>query len=136
MDFSQLAAMAGGHAEARAIQVALKLGVFEHFAQGPCDADALAAALKADRRAVGVLADALAATDLLAKAENQYHLTDISRQFLIKASAEYLGDLILFDEALFETWARLEQTIRTGAPARTPDMFQVKPEETDRFIRA
>ncbi|MDO8433081.1 MAG: methyltransferase [Candidatus Binatus sp.] len=136
MDFSQLAALAGGHAEARAIQTALKLGLFESVAHGRCDADALAASLKADRRAVGVLADALTALDLLAKTGKQYDLADIARRFLIKSSAEYLGDLILFDEALFETWAHLEQTIRTGAPARTPDMFQVKPDETERFIRA
>jgi SAM-dependent methyltransferase len=44
--------------------------------------------------------------------------------------------LILFDEAIFETWTRLEDTIRSGAPARTPDMFQSRSDETERFIRA
>src|SRR5258706_2328180 len=124
MDFSQLAALAGGHAEARAIQTALKLGLFENLAAGSADADALATALKADRRAVGILADALTALNLLDKNANRYELADVARRFLVRESAEFLGDLILFDEALFETWAHLDQTIRTGAPARTPDMFQ------------
>ena len=30
MDFAELAALASGHAEARAIQTALKLGIFDH----------------------------------------------------------------------------------------------------------
>jgi 3-hydroxy-5-methyl-1-naphthoate 3-O-methyltransferase len=136
MDFSQLASLAGGHAEARAIQTGLKLGLFEHLLPGRAPADALALALRVDRRAVGLLADALTALGLLSKKENQYGLTETSRGFLVKSSDQYLGDLILFDEALFETWAHLEQTIRTGAPARTPDMFQVNPAETERFIRA
>ncbi len=137
MDFSQLAALAGGYAEARAIQTALKLGLFQSVLEtGRCNAEALATLLKADPRSVGVLANALTALGLLAKTTDQYKLTDVARRFLVKSSPEYLGDLILFDEALFETWVHLEQTIRTGAPARTPDMFQVKPDETERFIRA
>jgi SAM-dependent methyltransferase len=55
---------------------------------------------------------------------------------MLKSSAEYLGGMILFDEAIFETWVHLDQTIRTGAPARRPDMFQNRAEETERFIRA
>ena len=34
MEFSELAALAAGHAQARAIQVALKLKLFEVLAQG------------------------------------------------------------------------------------------------------
>jgi hypothetical protein len=49
MDFSKLAALAGGHAEARAIQVALKLGLFEALANGERDAAGLAQALECDR---------------------------------------------------------------------------------------
>ena len=44
--------------------------------------------------------------------------------------------MIAFDEALFPLWVRLEESVRSGAPARAPDMFQFRPEETARFIRA
>ena len=136
MDFAQLAALTGGHAEARAIQTAVKLGLFDSLGHGPRDASELATSLKVDRRAIAVLADAMTALGLLVKTAGHYDLTDVSRRFLLKSSAEYLGGLILFDDAFFETWVHLEQTIRTGAPARTLDMFQNKPEETARFIRA
>jgi hypothetical protein len=136
MDFAELAALASGHAEARAVQTALKLGIFDILAPAPLDDDALAAAISANRRATALIANAMVALQLLDKRATRYSLTDTSRRYLLRSSAEYLGGLILFDEAIFETWAHLEQTIRTGAPARPPDMFQSRPEETERFIRA
>ncbi len=136
MDFAELSALASGHAEARAIQTALKLGIFDILEPAPLDDAALAAAISANRRATALIANAMVALGLLDKRANRYSLTEASRRYLLRSSAEYLGGLILFDEAIFETWAHLDQTIRTGAPARATDMFQSRPEETERFIRA
>jgi SAM-dependent methyltransferase len=136
MDFAELAALASGHAEARAIQTALKLGIFDILAPAPLDDAALAGAISTNRRATALIANAMVALELLDKRDGRYSLTDTSRRYLLRSSAEYLGGLILFDESIFETWAHLEQTIRSGAPARIPDMFQSRPEETERFIRA
>jgi SAM-dependent methyltransferase len=136
MDFAELSALASGHAEARAIQTALKLGIFEVLDSSPLDESALAAAISANRRATALIANAMAALGLLEKRANRYALTDPSRRYLLRSSAEYLGGLILFDESIFGTWTHLDQTIRTGVPARPTDMFQSRPEETERFIRA
>ncbi|HEV2171870.1 MAG TPA: methyltransferase [Candidatus Binatus sp.] len=136
MDFAELAALASGHAEARAIQTALKLGIFEVLESGPLDAAALAEAISTNRRATALLTNAIAALGLLDKQANRYSLTEVSRRYLLRSSEDYFGGLILFDEAIFQTWGHLEQTIRTGAPARPTDMFQSRPEETERFIRA
>ncbi len=136
MNFAELAALAGGHAEARAIQTALKLGIFELLGDQPRDAYALARSLGADTRATALLANAMAALGLLAIDQGSYCLTETSRRFLLRTSAEYLGGMILFDEAIFPYWAKLEDAIRTGRPARSPDMFQSDPEDTERFIRA
>jgi len=136
MDFAELAALASGHAEARAIQTALKLGIFDILDSAPLDDAALAAAIPANRRATALIANAMVALGLLDKRANRYSLTEVSRRYLLRSSAEYLGGLILFDEAIFETWVHLDQVIRTGAPARPTDMFQNRPEETERFIRA
>ena len=128
--------MAGGHAEARAIQVALKLGLFEALKSDALDEASLALRIDADPRATGLLANALAALGLFEKNDGRFALTDASRRYLIHDSGEYLGGMILFDAALWEEWGRLEDSIRTGKPARPPDMFQSAPEETARFIRA
>jgi hypothetical protein len=136
MGFGEIAAMAGGHAEARAIQVALKLGIFEALLPGQLDEASLARAIKSDARATGLLANALAALGLLEKSAGRYTLTGAARRYLIRDSGEYLGGMILFDAALWTEWGGLEDSIRTGQPARTPDMFQSAPEDTARFIRA
>src|SRR5271163_4930365 len=116
MDFPELAALAAGHAEARAIQVALKLKLFELLAPNPLDAGQLAAAIGCDARAT--------ALGLLELHGARYHLSPPARRFLIESAPEYLGAMIAFDEAIFPLWASLEDTIRSGAPVRTPDMFQ------------
>ncbi len=136
MNFAELAGLAGGHAEARAIQVAVKLGMFEHLSRRPLDDAALADALGCERRATTLLGNAMVALGLLDKRDRGYELSEASRRYLVGSSSEYLGDMILFDEALFTTWANLEDTIRSGATARAPDMYQSRRDETERFIRA
>jgi SAM-dependent methyltransferase len=136
MDFARLMALAGGHAEARAIQAAFKLGLFEALADGARGESDLAAAIRCDRRATMLLANALVALGILSMEHGRYELTAETRRFALEASPEYLGGMILFDEALWSTWEKLEESIRGGAPARMPDMFQSRPEETARFIGA
>ncbi|HLW71971.1 MAG TPA: methyltransferase [Candidatus Binataceae bacterium] len=136
MDFGQIAAMAGGHAEARAIQIALKLGVFEALARDGRDAAALAAAIGCEPRATMLLANALVALSILSKESGRFELTATSRRYLVEASPEYLGGMILFDAELWGAWGRLEDSIRSGQPAVRPDMYQSRPEETVRFISA
>ena len=136
MEFAELAAMAGAHAEARAIQVALKLGIFELLAQGSQAASAIADTLETDRRATMLLANAMVALGLLEKHVGNYRLSGAAGRYLVRSSPEYLGGMILFDEAIFPYWAKLEDSIRSGASARSPDMFQSAPEDTERFIRA
>jgi SAM-dependent methyltransferase len=136
LDFTRLMALAGGHAEARAIQTALKLEFFEALESGPRDSEALARATQCEPRATMLLANALTALGLFRKDARQYTLADEARRFLLKNSPEYLGGMILFDEALWASWGKLAESVRSGQPARLPDMYQSDPEETGRFIRA
>ena len=136
MEFSELADLAGAHAGARAIQVALKLRLFEALAERSLHASELAASIGCDPQATALLANAMVALRLLDKRTDRLSLTPASRRFLLTASPDYLGAMILFDEAIFPLWSRLEDSIRSGTPARTPDMFQRSHEETALFIRA
>ena len=136
MDFSTIAGMAGGHAEARAIQIALKLGLFEGLARGAANADESAAAIGGNPRATAILANARDASDCCTKPRAAIRLDPSARRYLLESSPEYLGGMILFDAELWDEWGRLEDSIRTGNPARAPDMFQSTPAATARFIRA
>ncbi|MGH7836952.1 MAG: methyltransferase, partial [Candidatus Binataceae bacterium] len=136
MDFGRLAGLAGGHAEARAIQVALKLGLFEALTRDDHDAAALAAAIGGEPRATMILANALVALAVLSKSSGRFGLTETSRRYLVQASPEFFGGMILFDAELWDAWGRLEDSIRSGQPARAADMYQSRSDETARFIGA
>lgn len=135
-EFARLAALTSGHVPARAIQTALELGLFEALESSGKDAGALASALQCAPRGIAILADALVALELLAKEGDHYRLADAARRFLTESSPQYLGAMIRFEGALFGYWEQLSHAVRTGAPVRTPDMFQSRREDTERFITA
>jgi hypothetical protein len=135
MDFSELTKLTGGSVEARAIQAAVDLGVFDALKDSG-DAARVAQGTRCDARATELLLNALVAIGLLKKNELHYSLNEISSAYLVKSSPKYLGGMIAFDSSLWRTWGDLEQAVRTGKPARAPDMYQNDAEETERFIGA
>jgi hypothetical protein len=135
MNFTELARLAGGYAEARAIQAAVKLGIFDAL-RDTKDAGGIAAMIHCDPRATEMLLDALVSIGLLKKHASLYSLSEISSTYLLKSSPKYLGGMILFDAALWNDWGQLEEAVRSGKPARIPDMYQSDGEETERFIHA
>ncbi|HLH75677.1 MAG TPA: methyltransferase [Candidatus Binataceae bacterium] len=136
MELAHLLDLAGAHASARALQVALKLGLFEALADGPIEAAELARRLGAVARETELLANALVALGVLNKSAGHFALSPAARRFLLRSSPRYAGGMIEFDEFIFPLFTRLEECVRQGAPARRPDMFQNDPEETRRFILA
>ncbi len=136
MDFTDLARLASGHAEARIIQAALGLGVFEALEDRGQGAPDVAASLKTDRRATEYMLNALAALGLVEKKQGLFFLNDVSSTYLVRRSEKYFGGMILFDSSLWNCWGALEEAVRSGRPARPPDMFQRESSETERFIHA
>ncbi len=136
MNFSQLMGLAGGHAEARIIQTAVELGVFDALEASSLNVQSMAATLELNPRAAELLLNALASLTLLHKATNTFSLTDISRRYLLRSSPRFVGGMVRFDASLWHCWERLGEAIRTGAPTRRPDMYQNDPRETEIFIAA
>jgi len=136
MDFSQLMGLASGHVEARIVQTAVELRVFDAFEARPLSSAAVAADLQLNARALELLLNALAALGLLEKHAEQFALTEISRRHLLRNSPYYVGGMIGFEAMLWHAWEKLPEAIRTGLPARTPNMYQADPGETEVFINA
>jgi hypothetical protein len=136
MNFADLARLASGHMEARAIQAAVGLGVFEALKDTSRDAQGVASSIRCDLRATELLLNALASIGLLTKEGSFYSLSEVSLIYLLQSSPKYLGGMVLFDSSLWNCWGDLEKAVRTGKPARQPDMYQEEPEETERFIEA
>ena len=72
MNFSQLMGLAGGHVEARIVQTAVELAIFDALEATALNAPALAQNLELDEQATELLLNALTAVGLLAK-----HRTDV-----------------------------------------------------------
>ena len=136
MDFSQLMGLASGHVEARIVQSAVELKVFEAVEARPLSSIAAAAQLQLNDRALELLLNALTALGLLEKHGDQFALTEISRRYLLRGSRQYVGGMIGFDSMLWRAWESLPQAIRSGLPARPPNMYQADPRETEIFINA
>ncbi|MFQ5903804.1 MAG: methyltransferase [Candidatus Binatia bacterium] len=136
MDFSDLARLAGGHIEARVIQVAISLGIFDALKEKSHDASGIASSIHADPRATELLLNALVALGLLEKKEHFFSLSETSSTYLVSSSPKYFGRMVLFESSLWNCWGALEKAVRSGKPVRAPDMYQEDPEETERFIYA
>jgi predicted nicotinamide N-methyase len=74
------------------LQAALDLDLFESLATSPASAEQLAERLQLNKRAMRAMLPALASLGLLVQRQGQYHLTDQSRDFLLRASPFYVGN--------------------------------------------
>lgn len=124
---------------AQALLTANRLGVFAALeGEARKEAKDLAKEIGADARAVSLLLDALAGLGLLAKDQRgRYATTSIAKKHLTTTGeGPYLGDYLRFQDLIWDAWTKLDQCVKTGRPARAPDMFQNDKDEVRRFIRA
>src|SRR5262245_13070755 len=136
MNFSQLMSLASGHVEARIVQTAVELKVFDALQAEPKSANAIAQALRLDPNDAELLLNALTALHLLEKETDRFNLTAASRQYLLSGSTQYAGDMIRFDASLWSCWEQLEQALRSGKSVRPANMYQDVAQETETFINA
>jgi ubiquinone/menaquinone biosynthesis C-methylase UbiE len=136
MTFSHLMGLASGQAEARILQTAVSLGIFEALASAPRDAPAIANRLQLEPKATELLLNALAALNILKKRDQQFSLNEAAQQYFLRSSPQYIGGMIKFEELSWQSWAKLPEAIRTGRPARPANMYQEDPSETEIFINA
>jgi SAM-dependent methyltransferase len=134
MNFSQLMGLASGHVEARIVQSAVQLKIFDALEASPLSAETVAAALQLDAAATELLLNALTALGLVHKNAQQYSLTEISKAHLLRGAPRYLGAMILFDAALWSCWEKLADALRSGRPVRPANMYQELRAETETFI--
>ncbi len=136
MNFSQLMGLASGHVEARIVQTAVELRIFDALGDEPKSAEATSQALRLDAKATELLLNALTAINLLEKQANFFSLADASKQYLLRSSPHYVGAMIQFDASLWSCWEKLPDALRSGNAVRAPNMYQDVAAETETFIDA
>jgi SAM-dependent methyltransferase len=136
MDFSDLMKLASGHVEARIVQAAVELDIFETIGCHALAAASVADSLDLEPRATELTLNALTALGLLRKREDRFSLTDVAASYLKRGAPGYLGGMIRFEASLWYSWTSLTDAIRKGRPVRPANMYQEIATETAIFIDA
>lgn len=134
MDYSDLARLASGHVEARIVQTAIELRLFDCIGDRALPAAEIAAALATDPRATELLLNSLAALALLDKRDKRFSLSEAARTYLVVQSPRSLSGMIFFDASLWRYWEQLAVAVRSGRPVCEPNMYQDNAAATETFI--
>lgn len=111
-----LAALARGFMETRVFLTAAELDLFTLLAEGPLSLEETAAARNADRRALAILLDALAATGLLEKEDGRWRTPPALVPYLSSHGEKSLLPLALHSVNLWDRWSRLTEVVARSRP--------------------
>ncbi len=100
------------------LHAAVKLDVFTQIGSREKTASEIAQALHVDERALLMLLNALSAISFLVKKENRFANTKESAIFLSKDSDKYVGQMIMHHHHLVQSWANLDEAVKSGNPLR------------------
>jgi SAM-dependent methyltransferase len=109
--------------DSQVLLTASRLKIFDVLASGSRTADAVADERGLDLRATRLFLNALVGIGLLEAEAGRYFNAPVAQEFLVSTSPRYMGKTIGYSGDLFDTWGRLEQTLRTGQPALSPEAY-------------
>lgn len=92
----------------------LELNVFDPLEAQSADVPAIAKTIKADKRALEILLDALVSIGLLYKSGNKYSLTEESRLYLLSSSSLFIGKYVQMNQESETIWNGLSEVVRSG----------------------
>jgi len=130
----ELLKMSGNYWSACTLHAGVKLDLFTHLDATPAKAKELAARVGLNERGVAMLLDALVALELLTKKNDVYAPTPFSSEFLSATSAKYMGHIISHHHHLVEGWGRLDESVRSGEPARNRLSHEPSEGERESFL--
>jgi ubiquinone/menaquinone biosynthesis C-methylase UbiE len=115
----ELREMARGYQRISLLLAAAELDVFAVLANGPMNAEQLAAALEADRRGTTYLADALAALGFLEKTDGLYSPAPGTVDALTAEGRDTVLSYVLHSASCARSWAHLADAVEMGSPVNT-----------------
>jgi SAM-dependent methyltransferase len=125
--------ISGSYWQACTLHAGVHLEIFSLIADDQLPGEEIAQKLGADTRGVKLLLNALTAMGLLVTCEGLYSNTAEAKTFLVKASAEYIGHIIMHHHHLVHAWSQLPQAVLTGKPVRKRASF-AEAKERESFL--
>jgi precorrin-6B methylase 2 len=117
----------GYYWETKILLTAVKLELFTLLDGKEQTAGEIAPRIPADAERLQLLMNALVAMRVLMKQVDRFANTPVAQMYLVKTSAQYAGHLLVLQDAEWENWGRLEETIRTGRSPVTRHLFETNP---------
>ena len=112
-EFQELMNLIRGFQPAKIIMVAADLEMFDHLEEFRTVGD-IAALVKADLRATGILLNALAALGLVIKEGERFKNGEQTSRFLVRGKEEYRGAIVRHMHHTWWGWSELEETVKRG----------------------
>lgn len=132
---NEIRQMIVGFQKSRILLTAYELDVFTFIGEDSFDVDSIAKELSLDKDALEKLLNALTALNFLNKADGKFSNTDDSKNYLSKASDEYMSGL-MHTNHLWHTWTHLTDVVKTGKAAHDEAINDRGEEWLEAFINA
>ena len=134
----ELQQVLAGYRQARIIQTAVKLRLFDQTRKhSPATADQVAEHTGYSLRGVDIILDALTAMGLLEKVDDTYENTDLVEKHLVTGCDSMMMFSIDHAEQIYRRWANMPEAVRSGEPHGREESHVMGDQENNRiFIRA
>lgn len=119
MNPGEILGLSGAYWRSLALHAGVKLDLFSVIGEERLAGDEIAGRIGSDKRGVTTLLNALAALGLLEKEGGRFGNTPAGKAFLVQESPRYVGSMIRHHANLVDSWSRLDEAARTGAPVRS-----------------
>ena len=116
---AELLQLSGGYWSICTLHTAVKLDIFTVLAEGDLTLREISDHTGCHQRGMSMLLDALTTLGLLTKTADRYSAPPFAREYLSRTSDTYLGYIILHHHNLMSGWNRLDEAVKSGAPAGT-----------------
>ncbi len=110
--------LSGSYWSTCTLHAGVKLDLFTPLSACSFTASKLAELVACDVRGLSTLLHALTAMGLLERQDDSFTAADIAAEFLSRTSPHYLGHILLHHHYLMYSWARLDESVRSGSPIR------------------
>jgi len=136
-DPSSIVRLSTAYWESQALLTANRLRVFDTLSEGGKSAEDVARALSLDPRGTNLLLRACVALGLLGENAGVFENTAVATTFLVSRSPAFMGNVIRYSDQLYDTWGKLEQSLRSGQPALPAETYLGNdPSRTRQFVLA
>lgn len=134
VDPSRIAALSTAFWGSQTLLTANRLGVFDVLAEGPMSGGDIASRLQLDPRMTELFLNACVGLGLCEKHEGLFSNSPASAAFLVTGSPASIGNSVSFMDDIYATWGDLEQSLRSGKPAKPPIEYLGQDEEQTRHF--